>query len=243
MKEEVEGTRMNHINPDNKYSKMQKNHYDNDVLSMCGNHAIHNDNPDYWDILLAPIRSDPSAWNGKKVLDFGCGHGRNMINMAKYAVFSQVDGVDISANNLVYAKANFIKEYPNIPCNVYENNGVDLSTLKTQTYDFIMSTIVLQHICVHDIRFSLLKDMYRILNFDGILSIQMGYGLGKPSSRDYFENFYDAHGTNSSCDTRVESADQLLNELKEIGFKKFIYHVRPPWDDQHANWLYVRCEK
>jgi predicted SAM-dependent methyltransferase len=75
-----------------------------------------------------------------------------------------------------------------------------------------MSTIVLQHICVYEIRYNYLKEFYRLLKNDGILSIQMGYGDGHPNTRNYYDNYYDASTTNSGCDVKVTNPEEIIKK-------------------------------
>ena len=89
------------------------------------------------------------------VLDFGCGPGRNL---DKYSPnFKRVDGVDISHVAWIMQSFGYnIKAYNN---NIlYKTNGKDLSEIEGWKYDAVMSTITLQHIAVHRIRFSLFKE-------------------------------------------------------------------------------------
>ena len=44
--------------------------------------------------------------------------------------------------------------------------------LNTNEYDFVMSTIALQHICVYDIRYSIMKDIHRVLKDGGVFTAQ-----------------------------------------------------------------------
>lgn len=236
------------IESNNKYTVMQREFFDNNAKKMAeGDHREHNDNPDYWDVLLSKIVDNPS-YNGKIALDFGCGTGRNVKNLhfESNAGWARVDGVDISSNNIIEAEKEFKsvgmseKDYK-----LYVNNGVDLSVLKSEEYDFVMSTIVLQHICVHEIRYSIMKEIYRVLKPGGLFSFQMGYGKSVPEySVDYYANNYDATGTNSACDTRVESPDQLIKDLEEIGFKNIEYIIKNSWSNTiHTDWIFVHSYK
>ena len=54
---------------------------------------------------------------------------------------------------------------------------------------------------------------------------------------------YDAKGTNSNCDTMITDPNQIVNDLKNIGFKNITYKIREPFSDQHQNWIFLRCEK
>jgi SAM-dependent methyltransferase len=222
------------------YINMLKRDYQNGT----NNHLEHNTNPLYWSVLLKDISSDPTRWIGKNALDFGCGQGRNVTNLVSLANFGRVDGVDISEANVNYCT----RTYKNQPSYFYLNDGYSLSALVDDTYDFVMSTIVFQHICVHTIRFNLKKEIYRILKPDGIFSFQMGYGgmqfKGHGTPTEYYTNMYDVQGSNGSHDVRVTDPKQLVDDLDSIGFKNITYRIEQPFlDGGHPNWIYVRCEK
>jgi len=227
------------INTENKYTQMQKSQY----ATGTNNHENHNANPNYWDILLGDLK-DKQKWDGKIGLDFACGKGRNVTNMLNLCDWARVDGIDISEGNISHNK----NEYTSQNSNWYCNNGTDVSELNDNEYDFIMSTIALQHIPVYDIRKSLITDLLRTLKPGGLFSFQLGYGEGLESPIgprvSYFENYYDAPGTNSVCDVRVGTEEEIINDLKEIGFVNITTEVRESYDDSgHLQWIYVKCYK
>ncbi len=227
------------VNNDNKYTAMQKSQYANGT----SNHPEHNQNPDYWDILLGDLR-DKEKWDGKVALDFACGKGRNVTNMLNLCDWARVDGIDISEGNISHNK----NEYASQNSNWYCNSGTDVSELKDNEYDFIMSTIALQHIPVYDIRKSLITDLLRTLKSGGIFSFQMGYGddlqseLGPRVS--YFENHYDATGTNSICDVRIQNEEDVIKDLTNIGFVNVTTQIKDSYSDSgHLKWIYVKAYK
>jgi SAM-dependent methyltransferase len=217
----------------------------NEAYQMgTNNHPEHNSNPKYWDILLGDIKSNPEKWNNKKALDFGCGKGRNVTNMLSLSNWNRVDGIDVSESNINYCKTSYLNQNSNF----YKNDGLNLSDLNDNEYDFIMSTIVFQHICVHELRYKLKEEIYRVLKPQGEFSFQMGYGplewAGHTQQRSYFENGYDASNSNGSNDVRVSDPQDLINDLTQIGFKDIVYHIEEPWEDWgHPNWIYVKCYK
>ena len=228
------------INTENKYTKMQKNQY----ASGTSNHEEHNTNPDYWNILLGDLQNKEN-WIGKIGLDFACGRGRNITNMFNLCDWARIDGIDISEGNITQNRQEYIEQNSNWYC----NNGVDVSDLKDNEYDFIMSTIALQHIPVYDIRKSLITDLFRTLKSGGVFSFQMGYGKdlidvnGRPRS-SYFDNSYDASQTNGEYDVRVQNEEDLIKDMESIGFKNVTIEIRDSWSDiGHPQWIYVRCEK
>ena len=228
------------IDSNNVYTNMQKSRY----APGTTNHPEHNDNPKYWDILLGDLK-DSNKWNGKNALDFACGKGRNVTNMLKLCNWNRVDGVDISNENINFC----IKTYDGQNSNWYCNNGTDIQELKSDEYDFVMSTIALQHIPVYDIRKSLITDIFRVLRAGGMFSFQLGYGTdlqdvyGRPRS-SYYENIYSATGTNSEYDVRVQNAEDVINDLTSIGFVNIHYEIHESYSDMgHPQWIYIKCNK
>ena len=226
------------VSNDNKYTSMQKGAYANGT----SNHEEHNTNPDYWNILLGDLKNKEN-WDGKVALDFACGRGRNVTNMFNLCDWARVDGVDISEGNISQNKS----DYTNQNSNWYCNNGIDVSDLKDNEYDFIMSTIALQHKPVYDIRKSLITDLLRTLKSGGLFSFQMGYGkeiLSTENRIPYFENHYDANGTNSVCDVRVQNIEDIIKDLQEIGYTNVTTEVRESYSDNgHPEWIYVKAYK
>ena len=231
------------MDPTNKYTKMQKDYYDNEGITgnmNIENHMRHNNNPDYWKILVSDTL-DPS-FKEKIGLDFGCGCGRNVMNLIER--FKRLDGVDISPELIETSKKNLLAlGHGSDKTLFYTCDGVSLSCIDSNTYDFIMSTIVLQHICVYDIRYNYLKEFYRILKSGGMVSFQMGYGDGHSNARNYYENYYDATGTNSGCDVKVDNPEQLIIDLNEIGFVNVQFFISSSYSDSHNQWIYIKAHK
>jgi ubiquinone/menaquinone biosynthesis C-methylase UbiE len=224
---------------ENEYTLMQKKQY----KVGTSNQQEHNSNPDYWDILLKDLK-ESEKFKNKVGLDFACGKGRNVTNMLKLCDWDRVDGIDLSKGNIEFCKSEYIGQ----KSNWYMNNGVDVSQLKNDEYDFVMSTIALQHIPVYDIRRSLLVDIFRVLKKGGTFSFQMGFGEGLDTPLGkrvkYFENFYSAKATNSACDVRVQSENEIIDDLMSIGYKNIETVVRDSFSDKgHPFWIYVSCSK
>lgn len=219
---------------------MQKGAYENGT----SNHEEHNDNPDYWDILLGDLKQS-AKWTNKSALDFACGKGRNVINLHKLVTWQTVDGVDISQVNINYC----VETYKDYTSHWYCNNGIDLQDIQSNKYDFVMSTIALQHIPVYDIRRSLVEDILRVLKPGGLFSFQMGFGpdlsdsIGRPKAH-YYENVLDARGTNSNHDVRIQNENEIVQDLVDIGFVDISTDVRPSYSDYgHPQWIYVKSYK
>lgn len=74
----------------------------------------------------------------------------------------------------------------------------------------------------------------------------MGYG-GKDdlnSIAEYYDNKFDAKGTNGAHDVSITNEKDLIDDLKKIGFKNYssdIGLVGP--GDNHKNWIWFRVKK
>lgn len=230
------------------YADMQKRYYENDapLMDQAGNHRRHDTNPDYRGILLNALDRKTEKFKGTIALDFGCGQGRNVSNMIMWwpDLFSRVDGVDISANNISYCERNLLREVgDSSKWKFFVNNGIDLCDLESNKYSFVMSTIVLQHICVHETRFNLMKEIYRVMKEGGTFSFQMGFGEGHPNTSSYYDNTYNARGTNSAHDVKVIDPKNLESDLKEIGFSDIQWKISNPDFDAHEKWIFVEAVK
>lgn len=214
----------------NKYTKMQKAFYDGGT----SNHLEHNKNPDYWRLFEPLFDKDNSK---SLALDFGCGKGRNVTNLKTFN-FERVDGVDISAKNIEVCRGDFPGSL------FYMNNGVDLQEIPDQIYDFVMSTIVFQHIAVYSIRYKLFQEIYRVMKDKSFFCLQMGTGKMRTNTVYYYDNAYDARGTNGMMDVQIVMLEDLYKDLEEIGFSVNKITILPSFSDiTHSHWLYVVCEK
>ena len=99
-------------------------------------------------------------------------------------------------------------------------NGIELDTNDNDSYDLVYSTITMQHIPVYDIRLNYLREFYRVLRAGGWVSIQMCFGIPKSPSVSYYENAYDAKGTNGECDVMISDVSQIKDDLELVGFSK-----------------------
>jgi SAM-dependent methyltransferase len=202
------------------YLKQYKDTFESQhVLMVPDNHSMHNPDPEYWAILLGDVKFNPERWRGKKAFDFGCGCGRNLINLSTLADWDSIDGCDISKSNAAYSqqwyndnktiKFNSDGSLATASCQTWENNGKDIQPTP-YGYDFIMSHIVFQHISNYGVRYSIMEDMYNSLNDGGLCSLHfMDLGESVP----YFEN------SDKWLNCRVENEQYLVDDFTKIGFQ------------------------
>ena len=237
------------VDPDNPYTQMQRRFYDAEAPNMASeNHVGHNFNPDYWEILLEPVYFRPQDWAGKAALDIGCGAGRNVANLLGLADWEEVAGGDISWQNIDHSRT-FLEAKGLSRFALYTTSGIDLQPIPSARYDFIMSTIVLQHIAVWDIRHQIFQDVLRVARPGAVFSFQMAmYPEGRRDTAGYFENLWTVPNTNGGYDVTVPNPEVLINELVELGFQRVTFQLRPEWDynqRQHTvggnTWIYVQA--
>jgi ubiquinone/menaquinone biosynthesis C-methylase UbiE len=101
------------------------------------------------------------------VLEVGVGVGRIVKHLANY--FKEIYGVDVSDEMVKIAK-NKLKKFGNI--NIFQNNGNDLSIFLNNTFDFVYSVKVFQHI-PRKIFLKYLDEIYRVLKPNGLLKFQI----------------------------------------------------------------------
>jgi SAM-dependent methyltransferase len=103
----------------------------------------------------------------RRALDFGCGAGRLTQALAPH--FARCDGVDISASMLRLAREH--NRYPD-RCTYHLNAAPDLALFEDESFDFVYSTLVLQHM---EPRYSThyMRELVRVLAPGGLLVFQL----------------------------------------------------------------------
>jgi ubiquinone/menaquinone biosynthesis C-methylase UbiE len=102
------------------------------------------------------------------VLDVGCGTGRLVRGMSKY--FNSVTGIDVSSKMLAIAKKDN-NDLVNV--SFLKSNGVNFDGLKDNSFDFIFSFIVFQHIPSRSIVINNIKEISRVLKRGGLSKFQV----------------------------------------------------------------------
>jgi hypothetical protein len=73
-------------------------------------------------------------------------------------------------------------------------------------------------------------------------------GFGSDTKRkvvQYFDNAWDAKGTNGYLDVTITAPEQPKQDFDEIGFTDFEYDIRDiNWKHAiHNQWIYLRAKK
>jgi len=230
------------------YQQMQQRVYANytenfdDSKNLCvGNFDAHQKYA-YEEYLLEHFEGQYGS-----ALDFACGMGRMMLRMQKH--FTSVDGVDLSQNNLKYAESYLLEHgVGHDHYTLFLSDGIGVKGIN-KMYDFIYSTIALQHICVHKIRTQIFKDLILLLKDGGSCCFQMGYGWD--NKIHWFDNNYVARTTNAGCDVTIPNTSHLeviTEDFENMGFKDIRYEFKISPHPQYGNlyhpiWLFIHMKK
>jgi SAM-dependent methyltransferase len=226
-----------------KYLDMQRTQYQADASQwslenknpVVGWYDQHEASPLYDEVLFREIDT-----RGMVALDYGCGPGRCLVRF--HDRFDVIDGVDISETNLENARLNLEDAGVAYAGRLLLTPGDSLSDVVDDTYDLVYSVICFQHIAVHEIRFRIWSEIFRVLKPGGWFCFQMGYG-SRPDSVGYYDNEYDAPGTNGWCDVRVEDIRHVEEDLGRIGFQYRGSRMTEPIQDLHEMWTWVQARK
>lgn len=113
-----------------------------------------------------------------RALEIGCGPGRLMRPMSR--VFGEIHGVDVSDEMIRRARGN-LNGIPH--AHPHHTSGADLAPFADESFDFVYSYAVFQHIPSRKVVMQYLREAYRVLKPGGILRAQMN-GLD-PTAKVY----------------------------------------------------------
>ena len=102
-----------------------------------------------------------------KALEVGCGPGRLMRPMS--GKFVEIHGVDISDEMIARAK-DTLADLPN--AFVHTSNGSTLDMFAEESFDFVYSYAVFQHIPSRDVVFAYLREIRQVMKTGGITVLQ-----------------------------------------------------------------------
>ena len=123
-------------------------------------------------------RLTPGRPRARRALEIGCGPGRLLKPMS--AFFGEIHGVDVADEMVARARTN-LAAIPHAHAHHAPNS--DLSAFADESFDFIYSYAVFQHIPSREVVFGYLDESVRVLKPGGLIRCQIN-GL-PPSARSY----------------------------------------------------------
>lgn len=115
--------------------------------------------------------------NALRALEIGCGPGRLMKPLARN--FGEIHGVDVSDEMVQRARTN-LRDVPH--AHAHRSFGADLRQFADESFDFVYSYAVFQHIPDRGVVDSYLRDAHRVLKTGGLFWFQVN-GLPEQERR------------------------------------------------------------
>ena len=125
-----------------------------------------------------PLPSSPRA---RRALEIGCGPGRLLKPLSRR--FGEIHGVDVSEEMIRLARQK-LRDIPH--AYAHATRGADLAAFADDSFDFVYSYAVFQHIPDREVVFSYLREVRRVLKPDGILRCQFN---GLPASAASYDTW------------------------------------------------------
>ena len=111
--------------------------------------------------------STATAPGERRALEIGCGPGRLMLPMSAH--FREIHGVDVSQQMVRLAQRN-LAGIAN--AHAHATSGTNLQPFEDQSFDFVYSYAVFQHIPSREVVFNYLTETRRILRSGGVARMQ-----------------------------------------------------------------------
>ena len=107
-----------------------------------------------------PRNANRRAW---RALEIGCGPGRLIKPLSRH--FGEIHGVDVSDEMIRMARER-LREVPH--AHVHATNGASLSQFADESFDFVYSYAVFQHIPSRDVVLEYMREVRRVLKPGGV---------------------------------------------------------------------------
>ena len=135
------------------------------------------------------LRRVPLAQRGDwRALEIGCGPGRLMRPMSRH--FVEIHGVDVSDEMITLAREK-LRDIPNAHPQVTAD-GASLGQFADESFEFVYSFAVFQHIPSREVVFEYLRETHRVLKTGGLTRLQFN---GLPRAGAAFDTWSGARFT------------------------------------------------
>ena len=113
-----------------------------------------------WELSRVPL-AERAGW---RALEIGCGPGRLMRPISRH--FAEIHGVDVSDEMIALAQAKSCATFRTRSTHV--TDGASLPMFADESFDFVYSYAVFQHIPSREVVFSYLNETQRVLKTGGL---------------------------------------------------------------------------
>jgi len=163
-----------------------------------------------------------------KILDLGCGSGRNFIKISGLKWY----GVDFSEQMLEYAKKDALKKGMKV---ILKKSNADNLHFEDNYFDYVLCYALLHCIDGKNKRKKAIKEMYRVLKSSGGAFISV-WGRKSPrlktKKKECFIPWTIRLNKPAKRYTYVYDKDELEKELKDAGFQ-----ITNSWEERNINMV------
>ncbi|HEX5431280.1 MAG TPA: class I SAM-dependent methyltransferase [Bryobacteraceae bacterium] len=178
--------------------------------------------------LEGELRRVPLAQRGDwRALEIGCGPGRLMRPMSRH--FVEIHGVDVSDEMIALAQEK-LRDIPN--AHPHATDGATLAPFADESFDFIYSFAVFQHIPSREVVYQYFREIRRALKTGGFARLQInGLPRGEAGEGSY----------NTWSGARFSSSDILeftqLNDFQVLALEGVsTQYLWTTWRKRPAGW-------
>lgn len=164
-------------------------------------------------------------------LEIGCGPGRLMRPMARH--FAEIHGVDVS-DEMIRKAGERLQQTPN--AHPHRGSGADLALFADETFDFVYSYAVFQHIPSREVVFQYLREAWRVLKTGGVLRCQIN---GLPPHAQRYDTWSGVRIAPEEIRAFTREQDFQLLALEQIWTQYMWITCRkaaPGWCDASGPW-------
>lgn len=121
-----------------------------------------------WELRRVPLEARGAHHSlSSKALEIGCGPGRLMRPMSRH--FLEIHGVDVSDEMIALAREK-LRDIPN--AYPHATDGASLGLFEPETFDFVYSYAVFQHIPAREVVFAYLRETHRVMKTGALARFQ-----------------------------------------------------------------------
>ncbi len=176
--------------------------------------------------LESELRRVPLVERGSwRALEIGCGPGRLMRPMSRH--FVEIDGVDVSDEMIALAKQR-LGDIPN--AHAHHNDGASLSRFPDETFEFVYSYAVFQHIPSREVIIQYLRETQRVMKIGGLARLQFN-GLPQGIGAAY-DTWAGARLSSSELMEFARDNDLQVLALEGVGTQ----YMWTSWRKQPQGW-------
>ncbi len=172
-----------------------------------------------WELRRVPLEKRERA------LEIGCGPGRLMRPMSRH--FVEIHGVDVSDEMIALAKQK-LADIPN--AHPHATDGASLRQFEDESFDFVYSYAVFQHIPSRDVVFEYLRETHRVLKTGGLARLQFN---GLPRVDDRFDTWSGARISSSEVLEFARTRDFQVLALEGVSTQ----YMWTTWRKQPQGWF------